>query len=90
MIFTWDDHKNRINIIKHGLSFNSAIKVFNDPNAVILYNDQHSNLEDRYTLIGLCDTNIIVVSFTVRTHNTYRIISARKATKSEMREYYDQ
>ena len=80
--FEWDIDKEEVNIKKHRISFKTATLAFNDPNACVLYDFKHSDYEDRYKLIGLVG-KIITVVYTIRKHNTYRIISARKANKYE-------
>ena len=88
--FEWDDNKNKANIIKHGISFETASYVFLDNNRIEKYDEIHSIDEDRYVTIGMIGnvTIIVMVVYTER-ENTIRIISARKATKREMEEYYD-
>ncbi|MCR4755113.1 MAG: BrnT family toxin [Lachnospiraceae bacterium] len=86
MIVSWDSKKNAINKRKHGIDFDYAKLVFADPHRVELYDVEHSESEDRYIVIGMI-ANLVVVVYTMR-KDTYRIISARKATKAE-RNYYD-
>lgn len=50
--FEWDENKNRININKHGLSFNEAKTVFYDTNAILFDDPDHSENEDRFLIIG--------------------------------------
>ena len=88
--FEWDNNKNKANIIKHGISFETASRVFFDSNRIEKYDEIHSFDEDRYITIGMIG-NIAVIVMVVYTEreNSIRIISARKATKREMEEYYD-
>lgn len=89
MVFTWDDEKNAQNIKKHHLSFELAVRVFLDPNAVTLYDKKHSKTEDRYIIIGFITPNFPVFTvYTLIGEDTYRIVSARKATKSEVAFYF--
>lgn len=90
MIFEWDDEKEKINIAKHGIDFTTAARVFNDENRLELYDEAHSDTEDRYITIGIIDeiAYIVMVVYTER-EETIRLISARKATKQERRIYYD-
>jgi uncharacterized DUF497 family protein len=84
-MFEWDTEKDRLNQKKHAVSFADTFAVFEDPNA--LTTDSHERGEERYATIGLdCFGRILVVVYTWRGENI-RIISARKATKSEMRQY---
>ena len=87
MKFSWDDNKNKINIEKHGISFETATKVFEDPNYIELYDMEHSTEEDRFWAIGFVN-KVLVVVFTER-RDSVRLISARMATDIERRMYYD-
>ena len=89
--FEWDESKNEDNKIKHGISFQEAETVFDDKNAILIFDEQHSTDEERFTIIGL---DILFRELTVchcyrgDDESTVRIISARKATKSETNLYY--
>ena len=85
-IFEWDDEKNKINQIKHHISFQTAVKVFDDEHHMIISDDEHSLYEDRYIIIGKVK-NIVFVVYTER-NNAKRIISARIATDKERNAYY--
>ena len=87
--FEWDDNKNQINIKKHGISFEEASSVFYDEDSLIITDDEHSETEDRFILIGFSfKANLLVVCHCYRQNESIiRIISARKATKSERKEY---
>lgn len=91
MTFEWDDNKEQINIKKHGMDFETASRVFDDENRIEIYDDLHSDYEDRYITIGMIDeiTCIAMVVYTERGTDVIRIISARKATPKERRKYYD-
>lgn len=86
--FEWDEEKNRINREKHGISFETAAYVFRDEFYIEMYDFEHSIDEDRYIAIGLVGELLFVV-FTER-GEVIRLISARAATESERRLYYDQ
>lgn len=90
MIFEWDDKKEKINIVKHGIDFSTAALVFQDENRIEFFDETHSLLEDRYITIGEINgiAVIVMVVYTER-ENAIRLISARKATKREWRLYYD-
>ncbi len=90
MRFEWDENKNKINIEKHGIDFNTAVRVFNDYFRIEIYDKLNSIFEDRYITIGEIDEKpfVVFVSYTERT-DSIRIISAREATKPERRMYYD-
>jgi len=91
MKFEWDTNKEKINIQKHGVTFEQASYVFADPYALNEYDDQHSELEDRWFLLGKSlNEMVLVVIHTFRDNDGIefvRIISARKATKREKQAY---
>lgn len=86
-LFEWDDEKAAINWIKRRVNFNDAAKVFSDPYLIEEYDDEHSEHEDRWKVIGKID-DILFVVYTERGEFT-RLISARKATATERRRYHD-
>ena len=87
MTFEWDEEKDESNCKKHGIGFDEAKTVFNDPRSITRHDEQHSEDEDRYLDLGLSAMGrLIVVSYTERASNI-RIISCRKATKSERKTY---
>ncbi len=89
LIFTWDENKNRINQAKHGISFEEAKTVFYDPSALVIDDPEHSKEEERFIILGLSETaKLLVVCHCYRAADTViRIISARKATKTESKYY---
>lgn len=90
MLFEWDDEKARANIKKHGIDFETAARVFADENRLEIYDEVHSETEDRYITIGMIG-NVACVVMVVYTERgeAVRLISARKATSQERRMYYD-
>jgi uncharacterized DUF497 family protein len=86
-IFEWDETKARQNLRKHNISFEEAATVFGDPMSVTVPDPRHSEEEDRYVVIG-CSANqrMLVVVYTVR-GRSIRVISCRKATRSERKAY---
>ena len=80
----------KINIFKHGIDFTTAARVFKDDNRLELYDEEHSDAEDRYVTIGIVDgvAYLVMVVYTER-EEVIRLISARKATKQERRMYDD-
>ncbi len=86
--FEWDEEKDRANQRKHGISFETAAYVFQDPYYIEMYDFEHSTQEDRYIAIGKVGDLLFVV-FTER-GEVIRLISARVATQRERRLYYDQ
>ena len=91
MKFEWDEHKNQLNIKKHNISFEEAETVFQDVNAVYIYDEKHSIDEERFNVIGMADSinHEIAVCHCHRGDDDeiIRIISARKAIKEEIRIY---
>ena len=88
--FEWNLAKNKINQQKHGISFEEAIQVFNDENRLERYDSYHSNLfEERYQILGMIAKQIVIVMICVFKTKSIRIISARKANNSEVKEYYE-
>ncbi len=87
--FEWDPRKNRENRKKHGVSFEEARTAFFDDNAVEFYDDEHTEWEDRFLLLGMSvRLRLLLVCHCVRaSESVIRIISARKATKKESRFY---
>ena len=87
--FEWDDEKAASNADKHGVTFEQARSVFRDPFAIEFLDDRQDYGEDRYILIGMTETNVLVVVYTER-QDRNRIISARKAEANERRYYHEQ
>lgn len=89
IVFEWDENKNRKNKVKHGISFEEAETVFYDEEALVIDDPEHSEEEERFIILGLSDrTNLLVVCHCYRASDTViRIISARKATKTESQYY---
>ena len=85
--FVWDKRKNRANIKKHKVSFEEAETVFKDENAIQYFDPDHSDDEDRFILLGLsARLRVPVVCHCFRESElVIRIISARRADKSECR-----
>jgi uncharacterized protein len=87
--FQWDKNKNRENIKKHSVSFEEAKTVFFDENARLISDPEHSINEERFIILGISNKLriLIVVHAYKENDDIIRIISARKATKSEIRYY---
>lgn len=89
MTFEWDENKARINLSKHGVSFDEAKTVFEDSFYVDFYDPDHSEAEERYLIVGQSKQNrLLIVSYTER-QASIRIIRARGVTKQE-REAYEE
>jgi len=90
--FIWDNSKAITNQKKHNISFEEAKSCFYDDNAQLLADPDHSRREEeRFILLGRSGfSNMLVVSHCYREQNEIiRIISARKATKSEQKQYWE-
>jgi hypothetical protein len=87
--FVWDEHKNRANKKKHGISFEEAQSVFFDENAIEFYDPDSSVDEERFILLGISQNlHILVVCHCYRKNESeIRIINARQATKKEQKVY---
>lgn len=88
--FEWDRTKSAANRKKHGVSFEEAATVFYDENALLISDPDHSEDEDRFFLLGISlRLRILVVCHCYReSQEIIRIISARKADRSEHDDYY--
>ncbi|MDB4698614.1 BrnT family toxin [Candidatus Latescibacteria bacterium] len=83
MAFDWDSNNAASNLSKHGVSFEEAQTVFDDPLYVDFYDPDHSQDEHRYIIVGQSRTDrLLVVSYTER-GDAIRLISAREATRGE-------
>ncbi|MDR2167671.1 MAG: BrnT family toxin [Clostridiales bacterium] len=89
--FIWNEKKHEDNIKKHGVDFFEASTVFEDPNAISDYDFEHSHEhnEDRFIIIGTSlDSRLLLVCHCFRENgDLVRIISARKATRTEFKQY---
>jgi uncharacterized protein len=88
MRFEWDPAKAKTNLAKHGLSFEEAIELFKPGvDYLEIYDEEHSDAEDRFIAIGPISRGVIVVSYTERDDDFLRILGARLATKQEIKAY---
>jgi uncharacterized protein len=89
--FAWDKNKALLNKKKHGVSFEEAVTIFYDDDALEFDDPDHSETEDRFIMLGLSfKTRVLVVSHCVReAGSVIRIISARKAVKHEAVKYWE-
>ena len=84
-VFEWDDAKAQINYTKHGVRFETAAKAFSDENKLIREDEEHPG-EERYNVLAKIRKTLFIVCV-FRHQNVVRIISARKANKTEERRY---
>ncbi len=91
MKFEWDTEKARINEHKHHIDFETAARVFFDPDRLEQYDGCHADEEDRWKVIGMVYPAILIVIYTERGEcgEVIRIISARKANEQERQAYYN-
>jgi hypothetical protein len=89
--FGWDPRKARVNLQKHGVSFEEAESAFYDERGLLLDDREHSSHEDRFVLLGLSSRlRILVVCHCVREGgHLVRIISARRASRLEESQYWE-
>jgi len=89
--FSWDENKAQSNLKKHQISFKEAQTVFDDENARLIFDPDHSEDEDRFILLGYsCTSKILTVVHCYRDdEQNVRIISARKSTKHEENQYME-
>jgi hypothetical protein len=87
LTFEWDEVKATNNLTKHGISFEEAKTIFNDPLSITIPDPDHSADEMRYIDIGMsANGRLLVVVYTERGQNI-RLISSRKVTRREQRVY---
>lgn len=89
MRFEWDEGKAQINIKKHDVTFDEAKTAFYDISALVIDDPEHSDDEERFILLDMSqNARLLVVCHCLRESETViRIISARKATKTESSYY---
>ncbi len=88
MIFEWDKNKAESNQKKHGISFSEATTVFGDPLELTINDPEHSLNEYRFLSIGKSERGeILIVAYSEEKENNIRVISARRVTKKEKKNY---
>ena len=88
MDFSWDPKKNKSNRNKHNVSFEEASTCFYDPMHILIRDPDHTPEEERMILIGVSSSlKLLVVAHIEPKQNNFRIISARKATRLERKQY---
>ncbi len=86
----WDEAKAEANLQKHGVSFEEAETVFDDPLAITIFDPYHSADEERFVDVGQSNRKrILVVAYTER-RKKFRLISARLATRAERISYEEE
>ncbi len=87
--FKWDEARAAANYVKHGVSFEAARDVFEDPFAIEQMDDRANYGEERWTIVGEARGRLLFVAYTMR-GEIIRIISARAAEPFEQRAYHEQ
>lgn len=88
MVYQWNEDKAATNLRKHGVDFADAVTVFSDELAITIPDERFD--EERFVTVGLDGFGrVLVVVYTLR-NEEIRIISARKATKQELRQYEEE
>ncbi len=93
--FDWNPNKAKINLTKHRVSFEQSSSIFLDPRAITVFDDEHSENDARWATLGIDKNGILlVVVHTFQQVDTncikIRIISARKATRKEIKQYREE
>ena len=87
LIFEWEPQKAKSNLKKHGVSIEEASTAFQDTLSLAIDDPLHSIDEERVVLIGMSNKNRLLVVVHAERGDNIRIISARKATKEERKNY---
>jgi uncharacterized protein len=90
VLFAWDPVKARANTAKHGVTFTEAATAFRDPMSMTVSDPDHSELEDRFILVGRTTVGRLVVVVHADRHDHVRIISARLANRRERKAHEDE
>lgn len=90
MEFEWDDKKAEINFNKHGVRFSEAVTVWFDDNALEISDPDHSDKEERWIRLGFSRAaRLLTIVYVEKVEDErIRIISARKASRSEIAQYH--
>ena len=86
-VFEWDEMKANRNVTKHGVTFEEAKTIFNDPFSLTIADPDHSHDEERWLDIGLSAEGRLLVVWYTEDSEVIRIIGSRKARKSEEEVY---
>jgi uncharacterized DUF497 family protein len=87
LTFEWDPKKAEANLAKHGVGFPEAATIFGAPLARTIYDNEHSDIEDRYVTIGYSEQNRLIVAGHTDREDRVRIITARPASTRERQEH---
>lgn len=85
----WDREKDRANRAKHGLGFEEVRVLFErDTDYLVIYDEEHSSVEDRFLAIGPIAKGVVVVAYAEPRDDVIRVITARLATRAEEEAFY--
>ena len=87
LVFEWDEEKAKRNEANHGVTFEEAKTIFNDPFAMTVPDPEHSDEEERWLDVGLSARGRLLVVWYTERRERIRIVGSRKATKAEERTY---
>ncbi len=87
LVFEWDLQKAQSNLRKHGVSFEEASTVFQDPLSVTIDDPLHSSFEERFVILGMSSQNRLLVVVHTDRRDRVRIVSSRRATSHEQKAY---
>ena len=85
--FEWDEEKAKKNLKKHGVSFEEAATIFNDPRIATIFDPDHSEEEERFVSLGISFIQRLLSVVHTERNKRIRLISARKATRKERQTY---
>lgn len=85
--FQWDENKAKSNLAKHHVSFAEASTVFGDPFSLTIPDPAHSDLEERFIIIGQSNQRKLLIVVHTERGDNIRIISARRASARERKKY---
>ncbi len=87
IVFEWDSNKAKTNVLKHSVSFEEASTVFGDKHSITIDDVSHSLQEKRHVTLGLSSSNRLLVVVHTARGERIRIISVRKASRKEKKQY---
>ena len=87
LIFEWDERKAKANVAKHGVDFEEARTIFNDPRLLTFEDIDHSEQEQRYLSLGISSDGRLLIAAHTEDGDIVRLINCRKATRRERRTY---
>lgn len=87
LTFEWDANKAGSNLAKHGVSFEEAATVFGDPRSITIPDPAHSRTETRFIILGRSHRERLLVVIHTERGDSIRVISARRASRHERKDY---